>query len=1677
MSNVISIFTECLDIYSLALCDNKIRPVSLIKLRNVSDFNLKNLELELCSSPSFFSDYCDRIGELSSGRYIRLSDIELSIDATRLFYLSSPTTSTIKIRIKSQGEILAEENVQVQLLPYDYIPSFSTYPELCAAFVTPMQPEVRAIGDSLPAYIDDPKVPANMDMWNNSDRNTSLSVIRGIYKAVQDLRITYNISPLLIDTKHSKTRLPEALTSLKGGNTLEISLLFASICEYLGYNSFIAYDNGKAYAGAFFKDKTFGCPTLDDGRSFRDISDGITRDFCIIDPTSLVNGTHVSFEDSAKMAAKAFEDSEFPIIIDIKECRRAGILPIKNRIKKDGNLIFEEIALPGVKKDFVFPKNTFTLSSVIKNAIAPLNSSNPLVFLNTKSAVFLVGGAKSIIGKSLFNPYLTIKSFSFSGISLSNDEEIFQALVKLNSSVDLSDISNTVTALYEKKELEKRLIRLLDTKLSKSSLYISFGLVSGKISEKEICAPLFLSPATLNYDSSTASFYLSFSKNSVVLNKAVFEYLSDTVGFSLPFDPTFSDFIEEYDSIITELQKQASKFDTLSVVDTTTLTKAPLEEYLTTAFATDTYLGSSDIVTKLCNGNSFDSTPFEKVTSDELQPDFFNIPLVLDASQTNAYTAALSNSASLISGPSGSGKTRVAAAVAFSSLAKGERVLYVSSSDSNIHQFTKYAKEASFYDFLVNISKNNLHKNSFDLSSAPNTEVLEAEMTELKENITDKHSRLTNYYRALHRVREIGFSLYEAVSQYERYKTFPYAVNFTNSDVSNLSRDDVVRWFDVVSNLSKAGADCHEPFNNPLMYIKQTNFSYDLKSRSIIQLSRYQESVHRFIESQNKLAEYLSIEVPIIREIQTESLKKLTRLLIDNYNFIYPSVFVQKGFENDFITIESFIDTTKDFFETKEYLDSHFTSDVLSIDADQLYTEWRNAGLKFAIAKVTAQSSLRNKLKIYARDPKTVTVDNVAELLQKISNYKAALRRMAEISSITRRLFSLDLENEINKGNKEVFQDVECCIVSTRTFNQLILEIYGSEKTPDAVFRHNETLLSAKERFRNEITALFDDLNRLQSDMLESEGVIVSTLSLDLDKAKNDNAKIWYYFVEKFLERMSANIDLLKHWCCWNKEKETAQALGLSGVVSLYESEQMTYNDIKNAFLKGFFKTVSEYILSCEPDINNFSKELFETTQKSLIIDSNNWRKKQISQISNNILEMSKKRLKDEHDLSREEASLILKRDFLYNDKLFNTSEKSRKILSCFKPCVVSKETSVLSQLGTDIDFDTLIIDSADELKWEEVVLLLPMAKRVVIFCEDPEKDLLISAILSHNVTHVPLGWIYSYNFCSRLINKLFYPMSTSFVFPDGDRRGIRVIRQKGTYDRKNTRANLIEASAVVDEIMKIIESGFRYSFSVIAMTEEQATLIELLLTKRLQSLPESVRKAFFDRSEPFYISSLDKSQFNPCDTVIFSTTYSVEERPKYKDTFSRTIPELSTRRAKHNLISALSSARREFILATSLSEEMLAKFKTVIPTYSMFKNIVMHLSDVDAPFDSEMNKNPRVENSVIRQTINHIESLGYRADMDVGTNDCRVDIAVKRKNEDGYILGIIFDESAYMCGGDLISRCHIMNNLENNLLWKIIRIYTVEWFENSPKQLDLITKMLEDGNKSDSIISFDALV
>jgi len=226
----------------------------------------------------------------------------------------------------------------------------------------------------------------------------------------------------------------------------------------------------------------------------------------------------------------------------------------------------------------------------------------------------------------------------------------------------------------------------------------------------------------------------------------------------------------------------------------------------------------------------------------------------------------------------------------------------------------------------------------------------------------------------------------------------------------------------------------------------------------------------------------------------------------------------------------------------------------------------------------------------------------------------------------------------------------------------------------------------------------------------------------------------------------------------------------------------------------------------------------------------------------------------------------------------------------------------------------------------------------------------------------------------------------------------------------------------------------------------------------------------YFDTEskDPFFIRSFEHSSYDVRSTIILSTVFSDDEKSKYKYQITKTIPELSNDASSMKLVNILTSAKKTFMLVTSLSKETLNNFKTTDKNYIFFKKAVLKLLDTDNTLAQSLNTVTNAENPIIREVANHIESLGYKAEFDVGNNKCKIDIAVRNKDKNNYLLGIVFDESIYNSSDSFLWRDLIQNGMSVFGNWNILRIFTVDWFENHTKQLDIITNAL-NGNSFES--------
>ncbi|WP_440683255.1 DUF559 domain-containing protein [Cysteiniphilum halobium] len=94
---------------------------------------------------------------------------------------------------------------------------------------------------------------------------------------------------------------------------------------------------------------------------------------------------------------------------------------------------------------------------------------------------------------------------------------------------------------------------------------------------------------------------------------------------------------------------------------------------------------------------------------------------------------------------------------------------------------------------------------------------------------------------------------------------------------------------------------------------------------------------------------------------------------------------------------------------------------------------------------------------------------------------------------------------------------------------------------------------------------------------------------------------------------------------------------------------------------------------------------------------------------------------------------------------------------------------------------------------------------------------------------------------------------------------------------------------------------------------------------------------------------------------------------------------------------------------------------------------------------------------------IDMLQSHGYQCEAQLGVVGYYLDIAVIDPNNPGqYLLAIECDGASYHSAKSARDRDHLSQSVLENLGWKIIRIWSSDWFKNPQAQIQPVLNALE---------------
>ena len=329
MTGVLKITCTAADNVNMAFYQNAVPIVRDLAVENTLGHDLTDISVHLTSEPPFLTPGIWRIDCISDQAVHHIRSLDVKLDPAFLAGINASRRGELRIRVEASGNLLAEQAVEINLLPPSHWGGVNSAPELLAAFVRPTDPSVdvilREASDKLAAAGRD----ESMDGYRKGTKARAWEIADAIWAALVAHSIAYVLPPKSFERSGQMVRGPGDILSRKVGTCLDLTLLYASCLEQAGLNPVLALTEGHSFVGIWLVDEDFSGLVIDDPQMLRK---RVQLEEMVVVETTLLTGAHPARFKQAVDAAKKLiaEDAAAPfeIAVDVRRARSAKIRPL-----------------------------------------------------------------------------------------------------------------------------------------------------------------------------------------------------------------------------------------------------------------------------------------------------------------------------------------------------------------------------------------------------------------------------------------------------------------------------------------------------------------------------------------------------------------------------------------------------------------------------------------------------------------------------------------------------------------------------------------------------------------------------------------------------------------------------------------------------------------------------------------------------------------------------------------------------------------------------------------------------------------------------------------------------------------------------------------------------------------------------------------------------------------------------------------------------------------------------------------------------------------------------------------------------------------------------------------------------------------------------------------------------
>jgi very-short-patch-repair endonuclease len=438
-------------------------------------------------------------------------------------------------------------------------------------------------------------------------------------------------------------------------------------------------------------------------------------------------------------------------------------------------------------------------------------------------------------------------------------------------------------------------------------------------------------------------------------------------------------------------------------------------------------------------------------------------------------------------------------------------------------------------------------------------------------------------------------------------------------------------------------------------------------------------------------------------------------------------------------------------------------------------------------------------------------------------------------------------------------------------------------------------------------------------------------------------------------------------------------------------------------------------------------------------------------------------------------------------------SRAGRSIQS-LKPCFMMSPLSLAKFIPAgELTFDLLVIDEASQMRPEDALGGLLRARQVVVVGDPkqlPPTDFFQRSVMTDGMGDGTDGddeddesileachktfrqlrllrWHYRSR-CESLIafsNKRIYE-------PEGRRLITFPAAQPGSFSIDRIRVqghfqancNPAEAQRIAEEAVRFMKEHADFekppTIGLVAMNGPQTELIkeELRLLETGDEVVERYREKVEKLGEPLFVKNLENVQGDERDFILISMTYG--PRPNEKSVLQRFGP-ITGKQGHRRLNVLFTRARMRIGLVTSMDSSDIRPTETSSQGVHMLQGYLSYVEQGGREAGIATGHEPDSDFEV--HVAERLSARGYEVMPQVGVSGFRIDLGILHpKHEGHYLAGIECDGAQYHSSRSARDRDRLRQEVLEGLGWRILRVWSTDWFDNPDRQVSLLADKLD---------------